>query len=55
MSVYFYMLINVTNVIMKLNVLHYIMLKIFVINDFIHLFYSERFFLQIIVINAKYF
>ena len=54
MSVCFYTLTNVTNVAMRLNVLCYIMSKIFVTNDFIHLFYSEMFLLQIVVINVKY-
>ena len=45
MSACLYMLTNVTDVAMKLNVFHHIMLKIFATNDFICLFYSEMFFL----------
>ena len=41
MSACFYMLINVTDVIIKLNVFHHIMSKIFVMNDFIYLFYFK--------------
>ena len=55
MFVCLYMLINVTNVTIRLNVLHHIMLKVFVMNDFIHLFYFEMFLLQVIMIDAKYF
>ena len=55
MSVCFYTLTNVTNVTIKLDVLYYIMLKVFVTNDFIYSFYFEMFFLQIVMINTKYF
>ena len=41
MFVCFYMLINVTNIAMRLNVFCYIMLKVFAINNFIYLFYLK--------------
>ena len=40
-----YTLINITDVAMRLDVLHHIMLKVFVMNDFVYSFYSEMFFL----------
>ena len=54
MSVCFYILINIANVAIRLNVFHYIMSKVFAINDFVYLFCSKIFFLQIIVIDVKY-
>ena len=45
MSVCFYMLINVTDVTIKLNILCHIMLKVFTMNDFVYLFYFEIFLL----------
>ena len=45
MSACFYTLTDVADVAMRLDVLHYIMLKVFAMNDFVHLFYFEMFFL----------
>ena len=55
MSMCFYTLTNVTDVIIKLDVHYYIMLKVFATNDFIYSFYFEMFLLQIVMINTKYF
>ena len=54
MSVCLYTLTNITDVAMRLDVLHHIMLKVFVTNDFVHSFYSEMSFLQIIMIDTEY-
>ena len=54
MSACLYMLTNVTNVAMRLDVLHYIMSKIFVTNDFVCSFYFKMSFLQIVMIDMKY-
>ena len=54
MFVCFYILTNITNVVIRLNVLYYIMSKIFTINNFVYLFYFEIFLLQIVVIDIKY-
>ena len=45
MSVCFYILTDVTDITMRLDVFCYIMSKVFAINDFVYLFYSEIFFL----------
>ena len=45
MFVCLYMLTNIANIAMRLDVLCYIMLKVFVTNDFVYLFYFEMFFL----------
>ena len=54
MFAYLYMLTNITDVVIRLDVFHHIMLKIFVMNDFIYLFYFKISLLQIIIINIKY-
>ena len=54
MSTCLYILTNITDVTMRLDVFHHIMSKIFVMNDFICLFYFEMSFLQIIIIDMKY-
>ena len=54
MFVCLYTLTNVTNVAIRLDVLHHIMLKVFVMNDFVYLFYFKISLLQIVIINAKY-
>ena len=54
MFAYLYILTDITDVAMKLNILYYIMLKVFATNDFIYLFYFEIFLLQIVMINAEY-
>ena len=41
MSACLYMLTDVTDVAMRLDVLYYIMSKVFAMNDFVHLFYLE--------------
>ena len=49
-----YMLTNVTDVAMKLDVLCHIMSKVFAMNDFVYSFYFKMFLLQVIVIDTKY-
>ena len=41
----FYTLTDIINAVIKLNVFHHIMLKVFATNDFIYLFYFEMFLL----------
>ena len=54
MSACFYTLRDVADVAIKLDIFYHIMLKVFMINDFIYSFYFEMFFLGIVVINIKY-
>lgn len=51
----FYTLTKITCVVIKLNVFCYIMLKIFITNNFIHLFYFKMISLRVVIIDFQNF